>query len=93
MARVKQIILFSSTARKSSFSAALAFVVLATSILGGAQTDVEDVHVTPNKPLAPADARNTTRSPEISYKATSDLVLVPVTITDSMNRPSRSRAA
>lgn len=66
-----------------------ALILFAFLTPGIAQTDLEDVHVTPRAtPTVPSDrvADSSSSAMTKPLKANVDLVLVPVTITDSMNR-------
>jgi Ca-activated chloride channel homolog len=73
---------------------AIACICCAGSPLSWAQTDVNDIHVSPRPPekAAPEEvASDKVAPPQLGahvrpLKATADLVLVPVTITDPMNR-------
>ena len=66
-----------------------AFILFASLTRGVAQTELEDVHITPRAtPPVRSDRAADSESSAITkpLKANVDLVLVPVTITDSMNR-------
>lgn len=66
-----------------------ALILFAFLTRGFAQTDLDDVHVTPRAPSTPSSDRIDVPSPGAvtkPLKSTVDLVLVPVTITDSRNR-------
>src|SRR5437764_2770156 len=52
----------------------------------GAQTDIDSIHITPSQIPATSDKGGPTRV-SADYKSTADIVFVPVTITDPMNRP------
>jgi Ca-activated chloride channel homolog len=67
--------------------------VFGFSSIAAAQTSVDDVHVTPRVEKAKTEevAKDTNATPDLrthmrSLKVSADLVLVPVTITDPMNR-------
>ncbi|MFZ0805323.1 MAG: VWA domain-containing protein [Candidatus Sulfotelmatobacter sp.] len=73
----------------ASFLSCLVFVFLTFTAIGQAQTSIDDVHVTPReKSLAlKADLAASLPSGAGLIRTRTDLVLVPVSITDNYNRP------
>ncbi len=68
----------------------LLIAVLSLGVTLSAQSSIGDIHVLPQTRIAPADKQNVlgvTRTGAPFMKSNVDLVLVPVTVTDSMNRP------
>jgi len=64
----------------------LSFLILSAVAL--AQTSIDEVHVTPRERTVAISSANRARLPAASLiRASVDLVLVPVTITDDFNRP------
>lgn len=79
---------FSSSASGSPLLLVPALVLFVFLMRGFAQTELGDVHITPRHPATtPSDKIDSPSSNPIKpLKSKVDLVLVPVTITDSMNR-------
>ncbi len=61
-------------------------LVLAASVVAAGQSSLDEVHIAPLIATAPTVPSAASHALEGAMKVTSDLVLVPVTITDELNR-------
>lgn len=75
-------------ARRAVYQAVLPWVIALASTATIAQTNIDDVHVTPrDNPIRIASAAYSVPKPGSLIRTSTDLVLVPVSITDDRNRP------